>query len=356
MQQPFDEPAQQAASTVPEEQGPREIDQPADANPYSAPLVDSSVIDPDGNVELPDNTRQDSPAATGSAPKPHPPRVWTVFLIALASWASFMLVSMVMLVVAFYVVHGEFSPRLMVSGDAMKSVSADRLGLVLLVSVPQLGLVLPTLLAAFLSPERMDKRLSLVRGHWPLWAWIAAGLTTPLIGWISSAIVGSLMEESDNLRFMSEIFRSHGETGFLIPLAILIGATPAFCEEFLFRGYMQTRLNHRFGPAIGILLSSIAFAAFHMDLIHIIAVFPLGLYLGIIAWRSGSLIPAMLGHCVNNSISVFAVVLGPESMDQKPSPEMALFLVSVLGVGMIGAALTSFAMWRVPMPQQPSIG
>ncbi len=39
-----------------------------------------------------------------------------------------------------------------------------------------------------------------------------------------------------------------------------------------------------------------------MDLVHVIAVFPLGLYLGWITLQSGSLFPAMIGHFVNNSI------------------------------------------------------
>lgn len=280
-----------------------------------------------------------------------PPRIWPIIPIVILSWVSFMLCSLIMLVVAIFVVHGEFSPRLMVSADAMQAVSSSRVGLLLLVVFPQIGLVLPSLLAAYYSPVQIGKRLSLVRGHWPLWAWVAAALTTPLIGFISSIIVGSLMEESESLKMMSDIFRGHGESGFLIPLAFLIGATPAFCEELLFRGYVQTRLNRRIGPALGIFISSALFAVFHMDLIHIIAVFPLGVYLGVIAWRSGSLFPAMLGHFVNNSISVFAVVLGPENMDQEPTPEMAAFLLAVISLGLAGSVLTALAMWRLPLPE-----
>ncbi|MCA9137227.1 MAG: CPBP family intramembrane metalloprotease [Planctomycetales bacterium] len=326
-------------------------------NPYSvAPLTDSDDFpSPSLGTAIADIDRvelEDAAALSTAyrAPAP-PPRVWPVFGIVGLSWLSFMLCSLVMLVVAIFVVHGEFNPRLMLSADAMSEVSSSRVGLLLLVVFPQLGLVMPSLLAAYLSPVQFGKRLSLVRGHWPLWAWFAAAVTTPLIGWISSIVVGSLMEESENLKMMSDIFRGHGESGFLIPLAFLIGATPAFCEELLFRGYVQTRLNRRVGPAIGIFLSSAMFAIFHMDWIHIIAVFPLGVYLGIIAWRSGSLFPAMLGHFVNNSISVFAVVLGPENMDQEPSPEMAIFLLSVISMGMFGSVLTAVAMWRLPQPK-----
>ena len=309
-------------------------------NPYAA----GSVLDRD------DAFSQEACADLRLKPSRPRPRIWPSLVLPLLSLVTFFTASLVMIVVAFYVVHGELDRRMLVSSDAMKTVSASRVGFLLLVVIPQLALVLPCVVAAFLSPVPTAKRLSLVRGHWPLWAWVAAAMATPLIGWISSIVVGSLMVESENLKLMSDIFRGHGESGFLIPLALLIGATPAVCEELLFRGYVQTRLNRSIGPAVGIILSSLLFALFHMDWVHIIAVFPLGLYLGFIAWRSGSLFPAMLGHFVNNTISVFAVVLGPEQQGQAPSNQMVLFLLTVVSAGLFGAVLTAIAIWRLPVP------
>jgi membrane protease YdiL (CAAX protease family) len=273
-------------------------------------------------------------------------------LIPLISLGTFFVTSMITMVVAAYVVHGEVTREMFGRTEAMQAVSSSRIGLLLLVTVPQLALVLPALLAAWLSPIKVTARLSLVRGHWPLWAWWAAAVTTPLIGWVSSVIVTSLLDESENLKMMSDIFRGHGESGFLVPLALLIGATPALCEELLFRGYVQTRLTGRLGALWGILLSSLLFAAFHMDGVHIVAVFPLGCYLGLIAWRSGSLLPAMLAHFVNNAVSVVAVVLAPEQADEMPTAEMGLFLFVVAGVGLIGAALTTLAFWQLPTPPE----
>lgn len=278
---------------------------------------------------------------------PSRPRIWTALLLPLISLATFLAASVVMIAVAFFVVHGKLDRSMLVDTDAMSAVSKSRVGFMLLVLIPQIALVIPCLAAAFLSPVPTAKRLSLVRGHWPLWAWAAAAMATPLIGWISSILVGSLMDESENLKMMSDIFRSHGKSGFLIPLALLIGATPAFCEELVFRGYVQTRLNRSIGPVFGILLSSSLFALFHMDWIHIIAVFPLGLYLGFISWQSGSIFPAMLGHFVNNSISVVAVVLGPEQPDQLPSGQMVLFLLVVVSASLVGAVVTAVAVWRL---------
>ncbi|MEO1528248.1 MAG: type II CAAX endopeptidase family protein [Planctomycetota bacterium] len=276
-------------------------------------------------------------------------RWWSPFVVAAISLITFIVGSGLMLVLAFYVVHGQVDRRMLASSEAMMAVSSSRLGLVLLVAAPQMALVLPSLIAALLSPERIGRRLSLVRGHWPYWVWAAAAVVTPLVGWISSIAVGAFMEESENLQMMSEIFRTHGETGFLIPLALLIGATPALCEELLFRGYIQTRLNTSFGVIAAILISSSLFAVFHMDPVHIVAVFPLGLYLGLISWRSGSLFPAMLGHFVNNTVSVVSVVLSPEADSDSISPAMSQFLTVVLVLGATGLVSLIYAWKAYPM-------
>ncbi|OYP34962.1 type II CAAX endopeptidase family protein [Rhodopirellula sp. MGV] len=276
--------------------------------------------------------------------------IWNAIGMPLASLLLFFAASFVAILVAIMIVHGEFNPRLMGDPEAMKVVSQSRVGFLVLVLAPQAALVSLALFLPLISPDGYRRRMSMVRGHWPLWAWGAAAATTPLIGWISSIVVGSLMGESENLKMMTDVFRGHGESGFLVPLALMIGATPALCEELVFRGYIQTRLNSLVGPGIGIAIASILFAAFHMDLVHVIAVLPLGIYLGVIAWRSGSIFPAMLAHFVNNSVSVFAVVLAPQQEDQLPSGQMIAFMLSVMLLALISSMITAVALWRYPIP------
>ncbi|TWU44090.1 CAAX amino terminal protease self- immunity [Novipirellula aureliae] len=271
------------------------------------------------------------------------PRWWTPLAVVGISLGVFLFVSFVATFLAFFIVHGSPSPAMFADPANTTKVFESRVGMVLLILVPQCSMIIPPLIAAYLSPVEMRKRLSLVRGHWPIWVWIAAAFATPLVGMVSSMIVGSFMQDSESLKQMSEAFRFHGKTGFLIPIAFLIGATPAICEELLFRGYVQTRLNQSWGPLLGILVSSFLFAAFHMDFVHIIAVFPIGLYLGWLSWRSGSLFPAMLAHFVNNFISVVAVTLAPaEQAEMVGAPTVAIFLV-ILGMGVLGVTTVIMA-------------
>jgi membrane protease YdiL (CAAX protease family) len=152
-----------------------------------------------------------------------------------------------------------------------------------------------------------------------VWLWVIAAMGTPIVGLISSTLITSLMGESDSLNDMAGIFKSLGGAGYAIPLAILVGLMPGICEEILFRGYMQTRLTRAWGPVVGIALSSIVFAIFHLDPVHSAAVLALGFYLGWIAWASGSTLPAMLAHFVNNFLSVLAVTLLPEAATEAPT-------------------------------------
>lgn len=84
-------------------------------------------------------------------------------------------------------------------------------------------------------------------------------------------------------------------------VSLLVGAIVAgFSEEAGFRGYMQGPLEHRYGPALAILITSVIFGLLHLS--HGVFVpailFDMGwgaLY-GLLAWRSGSIVPALALH------------------------------------------------------------
>lgn len=279
------------------------------------------------------------------------PRWWTALAVAGVSLASFLFASFVTLLFALLLVHGQLSLAMLRDPESFSAVSKSRLGLLIVVVIPQLALVMPSVLAAFLSPVPTLRRLGLVRGNWPVWTWFAAAAATPLVGMISGVAVSMFLDESESLKEMSNIFRDHGQNGFLWPIALMIGITPAFCEELLFRGYLQTRLVRSFGPLIGVFTASAMFAIVHFDPVHIVAVFPLGLFLGWVTWRSGSLYPAMLGHFVNNFISVVAVVLVSDGEAGLLSLPSVAFSLLVFATGVVGLASVSVASLLYRSPQ-----
>jgi len=311
--------------------------QPASNNPYdsgpSEPLVAAGATAAIDENALPQNSQR---------------RVWTVFAALILSLGCYLVASVLALVIAAFAVHGRLSVEMFRNPESLQQLTQSRVGFPLVVLIPQLAMAVPAVIAASLSPIGFRERLRLVRGDWQPWAWFAAAFATPLIGMVSSAVVGALMTDSEQLVEMSKIFRDLATGGFLIPLAILIGATPGVCEELLFRGYMQSRLTSRLGGVVGIGITSLFFAVFHLDVVHSTAVFALGIWLGWICWHSGSLFPAMLAHFVNNAASVVAVSMGPDpgGGPEQVSPTFALFMFGVFVLGTSSLIALVSHSWR----------
>ncbi len=325
--------------------------EPVDAVPVDSEPVDAVPVDGDGSLLNPYSVSPLSGLAESllvqpDSPDQERPRWWTPLAIAVIALVLCMVASTVMIYVAMVVVVGQVDPMQLYRPTTLESIMESRLGFCLVLVPPQLMLLISSVVAAQLSPVNTLQRLSLVRGHWPLWAWLGAAAAAPLIGLISTVVLGQFMSESESLEFMSNVFRRHCDSGFLIPLAFLIGITPAICEEILFRGYVQTRLVRSFGPAIGVTIASVMFAAFHMDVVHSVAVLPLGFFLGFVAARSGSIFPAVLAHFVNNAVSVVGVAMAPTNETDVFSVPTLMITLSILTAGMIGVALVVLASIR----------
>ena len=318
--------------------------------PYRPPASDdppSDRFDLDSNQAISPTTE---PVAASHAADPLPrrrPRAWPIAIVLIAALAVHTLVSIFAFFIAMFAVSGSVSREALGDPERLSAVTESPLGMTIAVALPQAAFLIPVFIAAFLSPVPFTERLGMVRGSWPLRLWVSAAIATPFVGLVSSSIVGSLMGESESLEEMASIFRTLGEGGFLIPLALMIGLVPGICEELLFRGYMQTRLTRSWGALCGILATSIAFAAFHMDLVHSSSVLLIGVYLGWVAWASGSIVPAMLGHFVNNFLGVLAVLFLPsqgasgEPITADEIPEsVALSLSGVVLMSLVGLIYT----------------
>jgi sodium transport system permease protein len=89
-----------------------------------------------------------------------------------------------------------------------------------------------------------------------------------------------------------------------------IALTAAVFEELLFRGFFLQALLARTSPAKAILVSALAFGAFHILLLgnvtlaRLLPATCMGLVLGWVCYRSGSVLPGMLLHACHNGILV----------------------------------------------------
>lgn len=94
-------------------------------------------------------------------------------------------------------------------------------------------------------------------------------------------------------------------------LAVLLGVVliPAICEEAFFRGFVFTGLRYHHGPATAVIGSALLFAAAHLNPWQFPALFLLGLFLAALVHWTHSVWPAIIGHAINNGLSVLAVNL-----------------------------------------------
>jgi membrane protease YdiL (CAAX protease family) len=87
---------------------------------------------------------------------------------------------------------------------------------------------------------------------------------------------------------------------------LFIAIVPGIVEEVFYRGYIQRRLLQRWKPAWAIGVTAIIFALMHVTPLAIVSLFPLSIWLGVVAWRSNSVYPTMLCHAfINGSVNVW---------------------------------------------------
>lgn len=79
--------------------------------------------------------------------------------------------------------------------------------------------------------------------------------------------------------------------------------TPAFAEEFAFRGIIMGTLR-KYGDSFAIIVSSLMFGAMHGNIVQIPFAFMLGLLFAFIDCKTNSLIPSIILHFLNNFYAV----------------------------------------------------
>jgi len=136
-----------------------------------------------------------------------------------------------------------------------------------------------------------------------------------------------------------------------VGFALAASVVAPICEEVAFRGHLASAFHSRHRPAIAIGATALLFALFHLDPLRGPSLLILGALYGWLAWRTGSIWPAVVAHAANNGIaSSLGLLIGGEA---RPGAEPTLpdALVGVaLGLVAVAAALSIF---RAAVPASP---
>ena len=178
------------------------------------------------------------------------------------------------------------------------------------------------------------------------------GLSIPLI--VAGMLFINLCSEFLGLPdLMQDTFLGMSRNVFGI---ISITIMAPLVEELLFRGAIQGyMLRKGMKPLNAILIASAIFGIVHMNPIQIPFAFAIGLIFGWLYYRTGSVVPGIIGHFINNSIACLQMAtLTEEEFNTKTiewlgsGPTYALFAISF--AVMIGM----FLYLKKHLPEAPS--
>ncbi|MNX65573.1 CAAX amino terminal protease self- immunity [compost metagenome] len=111
---------------------------------------------------------------------------------------------------------------------------------------------------------------------------------------------------------VTDLIRAHNPTQWAFML-LAVAFVPAFAEEMVTRGYIQSALVPRLGLVWGILLTAGIFALMHFLPAGIPTYVILGIWLSVVRHRTGSMIGAIAAHATNNTLALMQANLVPEA-------------------------------------------
>jgi len=152
-------------------------------------------------------------------------------------------------------------------------------------------------------------------------------------------------------RKLHEALKPSGPFDALVSVAA-IALVPALCEEVLFRGIVQPAFARRVSPWLAVLLAALLFGLIHVDmtpdqhvtLYRVPFAAAVGIGLGVLRLRAGSLMPCILAHAFLNTTTF---LLAPLTDDPTGAPEQANVLQGA-GFLLLGLAVTLLVLRRFP--------
>jgi uncharacterized protein len=213
-------------------------------------------------------------------------RVWTVFVGFVAAVVGITVLTLV----AFAVTFGPGSL------GRMTELAQSPSGVLLAATVSSLVLLVCALLFSPRPVQRLRLQPSAARPV-TLVAIVVGGLALSSALDSATALLG--LYDHGALAIMRDIFVRMRGPQLLLAL-LVVGLLAGTGEELFFRGFVQTRLARRWRPAVAVVVTSVLFGLMHMDAVHTPFATCIGLWLGFVTERAGSVRPAVAAHVVNN--------------------------------------------------------
>lgn len=134
---------------------------------------------------------------------------------------------------------------------------------------------------------------------------IIIGAGNILINMVLTSVFSLFMNDSTDEMNQSMQLITDGRP--FIQLLLIIGILPAVCEEILFRGYLYSSVKNRMKPLSAMIIVSLTFGLYHMNLIQSTVTAILGMILVYSVYSTECIFVSMIIHAMNNSFSVICM-------------------------------------------------
>jgi membrane protease YdiL (CAAX protease family) len=158
---------------------------------------------------------------------------------------------------------------------------------------------------------------------------------------------------------IKEVYRKMLTNTFWTTMAVAVAAP--LIEEFLLRGIMLRGMLKHTSPTNAIHYSAFFFALIHMNLSQAVGAFIIGLFIGWIYYRTGSLWMAILVHFLNNGLSILFTLAFPHDIkltlmrlvieNHSATAYIALYIIALLTF----VAIVRYLHKRLKNEQEPEI-
>lgn len=188
-------------------------------------------------------------------------------------------------------------------------------------------------------------------------AWPVAlfgGLTVGVFpGWVASFLMKYLpMLDLGGLGKVSEMIA--GATGIeLVLVALGICVAAPLVEELCFRGLLYELFGGDANPIAAWVGTSILFAAYHADPVHVVAVLFTGFFLGWLRMRTGSILPGIVAHAVNNTSATVTLLWFGSDVE---ATQLGFLSSAAFGLATVLIAALLLLPQRTRASREPAVG
>ena len=125
----------------------------------------------------------------------------------------------------------------------------------------------------------------------------------------------------------------------LLVVILIIAVVPSIVEELLFRGFVQKTFERLMSPVVSAVLAGTIFGLYHFNLFEIVPLVGLGVFFGLLRYRSQSLWLPVAAHFFNNLMAVLASYYGLQDENLLTAAQDTVSVPSMLFELIVFAAL-----------------